>query len=226
MSAQAQQDAQSRKGQTAAAKVRFYLFNNVSRTFRELNDGSVAGRNGTDLSFPDDPLVSRRQCRFTVVGNEVYIEDFDSTNRTKVNSVTIRQGVKRRIRLNDVIEFGNQRLVLTHQERFAPPNTEDLTRRGKRSYRAARKDDGSLTRTFTGMVVDRTLVLIGLSEYRRLQLQKALRLVRRAPKSQVVGETTQVSRTRRRHRAARLFVWLTVFCGAAAAAAWNMPALH
>lgn len=178
-------------GSLLTARPKFFLYHNNSKSFRELRDGSQAGRVEGDLVYPNDPTVSRRQCRLSVVGTEVYIEDCGGTNPTYVNSVPLLPGKKRRIRLNDVIEFGEQRLVLTQQERHAPSNTEDLSRRRRSVFRAMKRPDGSLTKTFTGMLVDTTLVLISRAKYRQLQIRRALIPMKRPPRVEVAGEATR-----------------------------------
>lgn len=171
--------------------VKFFLFDNEKRSFREVRHGMICGRTGVDLTCSGDPLVSRRQCGFVIVGSEIYVEAFSSTNPTRVNSVLLVPGRRRRIRLDDVIEFGGQRLTLTYQNRFPPSNVVDpLGRRAR--YRAVRKEDGSLTSTVTGQGGDRTQVLLDRAQYRRLQVRKALKPVVRP----VLEKLERPSRTR------------------------------
>src|SRR4051812_5697948 len=117
----------------------YYLFNNHKRTFAEIKDGSICGRYDGEIQYPSDTLMSRKHCRFYVVGNEVYVEDLKATNSTKVNTVPIQPLKRRRIRLNDVIEVGGQRFILTNQTKHAPSNIQDATRIKK--YKALRKAD-------------------------------------------------------------------------------------
>src|SRR5690606_39071434 len=127
-----------------ASKFSYFLFDNGKRSFLKIQDGSVLGRSEGDHRFESDYLISRKHCSFYISGNEIYIEDFDSTNRTKVNGVPIQSGRKRRILLNDVIEIGLQRFVLTNQDKRSPGNLQDMPSRMK-VYAARKKDDGSLT---------------------------------------------------------------------------------
>jgi hypothetical protein len=156
---------------------RYYLYNNGSRSFAEIRDGTVCGRIEGEITYPKDDLISRKHCQFSVVGNEIYIEDFDSTNKTKVNTVPIQSRRKRRIRLNDVIEIGAQRFILTNQNRFAPSNIHDLARPNP-VYKALRKDDGSLTQFVTGLITRNTLVRIDRPMYRKLAVRHRFRPVR------------------------------------------------
>lgn len=195
--------------------MRFFLYHNNRRSFSELSNGAVIGRSEGSLVYPDDPFISRQQCRFHIVRSEIYIEDLGSTNQTRVNTVPIRSGARRRIRLHDVIEVGNQRLVLTQQDRHSPPNTEDLIRRGQRFYSALRKDDGSLTATITGLLAEKTRVLVSKAQYTRLQLKKALTSKRRHS-VEVRGERTrQIATSKSSGRLGPVALWAFGFCALA-----------
>ncbi|MBC7693073.1 MAG: FHA domain-containing protein [Methylotenera sp.] len=148
----------------------FYLYNDRLKTFRLIRDGSVCGRSEGDIQFSEDDLVSQRQLQFTVAGNEVYVEDYNSTNKTRINGVHILPGRKRRIRLNDVIEFGLQRMVMTHQNAHAPGGTPDLQEK-IRIFKAAKRNDGSLTMSIT-KVVTRTRVHLDRASFRRLRVKR------------------------------------------------------
>jgi hypothetical protein len=154
----------------------YFVFHNNTGSFQRVTQGLTIGRTSGGIRYPSDLLVSREQCRFLIVGSEVYVEDSGSTNPTRINSVPLRPGKPRRVRLNDVIEFGSQRLILTNQDRFSPANVEDLAQR--KIYRAIRKNDGSLTATMTGFVMEKTLVLINKAEARRLHVKRRLEPVR------------------------------------------------
>lgn len=154
-------------------RFRFYLFNNRNGEFIEVRDGSLCGRVEGDLLFGKDTSMSRRQCGFVVTGNDIYIEDFGSTNPTKVNSVPMQSGKRRRIQLNDVIEVGTQRLILTNQCEHAPGSVQDLpTQSG--ALKAYRRDDGSLTTSLPTPDEPRTQVLLNEAQFRKLRAGKTL----------------------------------------------------
>ena len=157
---------------------RYYVYDNKKKTFAEIRDGTICGRTEGTLRFEDDGLVSKRHCIFTVLGNEVYIEEFGSTNPTEVNSVALHPHKRRRLRLNDVIEFGSQRLILTNQDKHTPGNAHDA-RKTPRIHKGLRTADGSLTSFFTGLITPQTGVIVGDLTYRRLQLKDALKPLRR-----------------------------------------------
>jgi hypothetical protein len=92
----------------------YFVFHNNTGSFQRVTQGLTIGRTSGGIRYPSDLLVSREQCRFLIVGSEVYVEDSGSTNPTRINSVPLRPGKPRRVRLNDVIEFGSQRLILTN----------------------------------------------------------------------------------------------------------------
>lgn len=154
-------------------KLNYYLYDNRTKTYFQLRHGMVCGRAEGDMIFTADSLMSRKHCCFHISGNEIYIEDFDSTNRTKVNSVPILPNRRRRIRLNDVIELGTQRWILTNQNRHVPSNVKDLTQ-GKKFYRALKKQGGGLTTFVTGLN-DYTPVLVSPLQYGKLKFTKSLR---------------------------------------------------
>jgi hypothetical protein len=155
-----------------SSPIQFFLYDNRVKSFHEVRDGFLYGRMEGDRVYPRDGLVSRRHCRFSIAGNEIYIEDIGSSNPTRVNSVPIRPGKKRRIRFNDVIEIGNQRLILTHQNLHPPGNTEDSPKKVP-GIVALQKADGSITRFFrselTRTLANKTLLLLDRTTFKRLR---------------------------------------------------------
>ncbi|OFZ18357.1 MAG: hypothetical protein A2X94_12465 [Bdellovibrionales bacterium GWB1_55_8] len=148
----------------------FYLFNNATRRFIDLTDGFTCGRTEGDFQLPSDELVSKRQCRFSIHKNVVSVEDLGATNPTKVNTVPLQPKRARKLYLNDVIEFGRCRLILTNTNTSQPANTQD--RFGpKRPLRAARKSDGSLTSDISGFFT-KTIVLLTPKSYRSLRIKE------------------------------------------------------
>ena len=196
--------AKSGKG----AGVRFYVYDNVGKKFSEIRDGFLCGRTEGDLQFPHDKVVSRKQCRFFIVGNDVYVADLDSTNRTKVNNVPIESGNRRRIQLHDVIEFGAQRLILSHQDKF-PANVQDRIGSGK-SYQAARRDDGQLTSKIPPEdLTNRTLVMLDKATFRKLRLEETF--VRHRRRRHETDRGVRVPRAESR-KSTWLLVFLLLFC--------------
>ena len=155
-----------------ASSLKYYLYDNTTREFTAIRDGFVCGREDSDLRFADDDLISRRHCRFVIRGNDIYIEDLLSTNRTRVNTVPIIPNKRRRIQLHDVIELGSQRLILTSQDRHQPANVEDLLAARAPALKGLRKEDGSITRNLSKYVTRRTRILLDRSAYGRLGFRK------------------------------------------------------
>jgi hypothetical protein len=154
------------------AKFQYYIYDNHERRFVRIHDGFLCGRSDGDLQFPKDDIISRRQCRFTIEGNDVYIEDLGSTNRTKVNTVPIVPKKKRRIQLNDVVEFGRRRFILTNQNKHEPANIEDVKKKPKMAYKALRKDDGSLTSHVSRLITVQTMLLLDRRTYQGLRVRE------------------------------------------------------
>jgi len=177
---------------TKRPKFKFFLYDNEKRSFIEISDGTVCGRMDGNVRFPSDDLVSRRHCQFSVVGNDVYIEDLHSTNQTKVNGVPLRAHKKRRLHLNDVIEFGSQRFILTNQDKVQPPNTDDNPKR-KAVYKGLRTDDGYLTSHVSRVFTKKTLIMLDKYSFHKLRLKEML--LRRKPvkRVEVVGESRPVA---------------------------------
>jgi hypothetical protein len=154
-------------------RFRYFLYDNNARVFTEIKDGFVCGRAEGDLQFPDDDVVSRRHCKFSVQLNDVYIEDFKPTNSTLVNTVPLRPGKKRRLQLNDVIEFGSQRLILTNQDKFAPANIQDGSHRPI-LYKGWIRPDGSMT-SEVSRTLTRTALIMDKLPFQKLKFKEAFR---------------------------------------------------
>lgn len=150
---------------------RVYLFNNKTEEFHPVEDGFICGREG-EISFPKDDLMSRRHCQFFIKGNDIYIQDLSSTNRTIVNSVPIMPLKRRRIQLHDVIEAGEQRFVLTHQNRHEPANLNDIAT--KKIYKALPAKGGYVVDEVSRLVTKRTRVILSAGKFRALRLKSQL----------------------------------------------------
>jgi len=150
----------------------YYLYNDTTHEFLELNDGTICGRTEGDLKFGEDALMSRKHCQFSVSNDRIFIEDLKTTNSSKVNGNMIELGRKRRVLINDVIEFGRQRFILTNQNKFAPAHVQDVASAEENRYAGVHKDDGSLTGAMTGLNTQRTLIPVGLKTHLRLKLHR------------------------------------------------------
>lgn len=151
----------------------FFLYDLGAKEFHDVPNGLLCGRREGHLQFQKDALLSRRHCQFTVIGNEIYVEDFGGVNPSKVNSVPIQSGRKRRLRLGDLVEIGAQRFLLMHQNQ-RPPGV--LTDKKPDDRAARRKVDGSLTlqllRETATTTLTRTLVRIDRSEFIRMKTRR------------------------------------------------------
>jgi hypothetical protein len=158
------------------ARFQYFIFDNVERKFLKIHDGFVCGRTEGDLQFPADDVISRKQCRFIIDANDVYIEDLGSTNHTKVNTVPLLAKKRRRVQLNDVIEFGRRRFILTNQNKFAPANIEDIDAKKSALYRAIRRTDGSLTSQISRLITKQTRILLDRKTYGKLRVREFAQL--------------------------------------------------
>lgn len=150
----------------------FFLYDNISKKFIPLESSLVCGRNDGELIFPEDDIMSRRHCRFIVFEKQVYVEDLDSRNKTKVNSNPLIPGKKRKLALNDVISFGKRRLILTNQNRFPPANVDDKTSDTNAQNVVVEREDGSLTSQISGFIKTQTRLLLSPYAYRNLQIRE------------------------------------------------------
>lgn len=104
-----------------------YLFNEADASFIPIQDGLVLGRTEGHFRFADDPLVSRSHCQIRIINRELYVEDLDSRNQTRVNRVPLIPRQPRKVRFNDVIRIGSQRLILTASASGNPQGNVDRT---------------------------------------------------------------------------------------------------
>ena len=75
-----------------------------SKTSHELNDERITiGRGADNLIQIDDPSVSSRHARLTLVGERYQLTDLDSTNGTRVNGESVTEVF---LRMGDRVRFG------------------------------------------------------------------------------------------------------------------------
>lgn len=80
---------------------------------RSVKNRIVLGRGaGCDLRFADIQL-SREHCAFSYDGHQVFVEDLNSRNGTKVNGLRIKG--KKRLRNHDHVSVGSYRLLVIHK---------------------------------------------------------------------------------------------------------------
>lgn len=86
-----------------------------------LKDRLVIGRAGGEGDQPDVDFsaynaqergVSRLHAVFTYQDDQIYLEDLNSTNGTRINGLQIMPGRACRLRNGDEIEFGSLRMVV------------------------------------------------------------------------------------------------------------------
>lgn len=88
-------------------KIIFEDVRSVDKSYEyKLQGCMVVGRNPekSDISFPDEPTVSERQCRLYTEEGNVYITDLGGTNITYVNNKKLEDDIA--LRDGDVISFG------------------------------------------------------------------------------------------------------------------------
>lgn len=61
--------------------------------------------------------ISRCHARVECLGEEVYVEDLGSTNKTKVNGVVVEAGSRARVRNADVLSLANEEFTLSVEKR-------------------------------------------------------------------------------------------------------------
>jgi pSer/pThr/pTyr-binding forkhead associated (FHA) protein len=86
-----------------------------------LRERLVIGRAGGEEEQPDIDFaaygaqergVSRLHAAFTYHDEQIYLEDMNSTNGTRINGFTIHPGKAYRLRNGDEIEFGSLRMMV------------------------------------------------------------------------------------------------------------------
>ncbi len=114
----------------------------------EMDSEIVIGRSSElDMVLVED-MVSRRHARITTYGQEIFIEDFGSTNGTFVNGEKI---TKARLKEGDRILVGTNIIKLVHRDRNE--TGEGLVVGGPESAAAAGRTTGAtLTGSISGLI--------------------------------------------------------------------------
>jgi hypothetical protein len=91
----------------------YYLYHINGLNYIEMRDGMSFGRNNGSKTFPDDHKMSGEHCRFKVAGDEVFVEDLGSKNRTSLDRIEIHPNKPTQMYLMGVLELGQQRFIMT-----------------------------------------------------------------------------------------------------------------
>src|SRR5665647_1380451 len=91
----------------------YYLYHINGLNYIEIRDGMCFGRNNGTKTFPDDHKMSGEHCRFKTNGDDVYVEDLNSKNRTVLDRIELIPGKQIQMKLMGVLEAGSQRFIMT-----------------------------------------------------------------------------------------------------------------
>lgn len=91
----------------------YYLYHINGLNYIEMRDGMSFGRNNGSKTFPDDHKMSGEHCRFKVAGEEVFVEDLGSKNRTSLDRIQLLPNRPTQMYLMAVLELGEQRFIMT-----------------------------------------------------------------------------------------------------------------
>jgi len=91
----------------------YYLYHVNGLNYIELRDGMTFGRTTATKIFSDDSKMSGEHCRFSVRGDEVYVEDLNSKNRTIVDRFELIPAKLSQLKLHSILEVGHQRFIMT-----------------------------------------------------------------------------------------------------------------
>jgi pSer/pThr/pTyr-binding forkhead associated (FHA) protein len=92
-------------------KLFLYRLNIFIQSYK-FEDTIIIGRDKSCNIVINDPLVSRRHAKITLVdGQKFYIEDLNSTNGTYINNNPVMKGTKKLLKQDDEIRIGNTVLI-------------------------------------------------------------------------------------------------------------------
>lgn len=171
----------SKRSRAVSGKKGFFLYDPKNKSFIEIKDGFLCGRDEGDLKFPKDEAISRKHCVFTITEANVFISDLGSTNGTLLNSLNITSGHKRRLYVNDLIVIGNQRFIFTNQNQRIPGNIQDSFKDDSRRL-LVRKGAGTYGIEKSKFAEVRTGLLVEGGEFRRIKIRETLRKLSLAKK--------------------------------------------
>lgn len=103
---------------TTVLSANLYFYDLEARRLIRVYDGLIMGRTAGNEQFPDDPKMSARHVKITVSGNDAFVEDLNSSNKTYVNQRVVLPGQAIALKFNDLVEFGGQRMVYTSDKDF------------------------------------------------------------------------------------------------------------
>lgn len=119
----------------------YYLYHVNGLNYIEMRDGMSFGRNSGTKNFPEDHKMSGEHCRFKVSGDNVYVEDLNSKNKTSLDRIQLLPNKPTQIYLLAVLEIGQQRFILTDHNLNLEEVNEILS--GKHSHKTSPRIDGA-----------------------------------------------------------------------------------
>lgn len=95
-----------------------YLFHVNEITYIRLENTFVIGRTSGDVNYSDGKLSSKHIC-IHVEGDQYFIEDLGSKNRTTLNRVEIPPNDKKPLKNLSFIEIGNQQFIFVDRNNLS-----------------------------------------------------------------------------------------------------------
>jgi len=89
----------------------FSFYDTIKRQRLPFSTNFSIGRTDATITFPNDTMMSKKHLAVYVSGNQVWIEDLNSTNKTYINGEPIPPNQKTLINPNDTIQIGEQKFT-------------------------------------------------------------------------------------------------------------------
>jgi pSer/pThr/pTyr-binding forkhead associated (FHA) protein len=109
-------------------RYKMFLHNKLNKESLKINQDYSFGREKGDVLFPEDDTVSTMHFKLLVEDDKFYILDIGSTNGTFINKVEIIQNTKIEIKNLDFIEFGEQQMFMSLNEKINIEEAEEHLR--------------------------------------------------------------------------------------------------
>ena len=97
---------------------KWYLIDLNKRTCIDIINTLMLGREGGDINFPNDKMISRIHMSLKRKNSNIFITDLGSTNGTILNGKVIKKKIDIQIMPNDEIKIGAQHFVAVNHKQY------------------------------------------------------------------------------------------------------------
>ena len=126
---------------------KYCLVDCLTKNIIELHSNFIIGRVEGNFVIEEDDKLSKKHCKITIVNDQVFIQDLNSTNKTFVNSDKLKEKPQE-LSQGDIIVVGNQKYIFSEAKKVVELNlvtVKTISKKSKARPTSKQKDTSDVS---------------------------------------------------------------------------------